>query len=59
MRYWRKDIGTEVSYLSVIGALMYLANYTRPDIIFVMSILVRHSANPIRSLEIEKDSFRP
>ena len=41
-----KDIGTKVPYLSVIGALMYLTNCTRPDIVFAVNILVRHSANP-------------
>jgi hypothetical protein len=46
MGYWRKDIGTEVPYLSVIGALMYLANCTKPDIAFAVNILVRHGANP-------------
>ena len=29
-----KLLGPEVPYLSVIGALMYLANYTRPNIVF-------------------------
>ena len=46
MGYWRKNIETEVPYLSVIGALMYLANCTRPDIAFAVNILVKHSANP-------------
>ena len=45
-KYWRKDIGTKVPYLSVIGALMYLANCTRSDIAFAVNILVIHSANP-------------
>jgi hypothetical protein len=33
----------EYSYLSVIGALMYLANNTRPDIAFVVNLLARYS----------------
>lgn len=32
-----KVIGPEYSYLSIIGALMYLVNNTRPDIVFVMN----------------------
>jgi len=31
-------LGSEVSYLSVIRALMYFANYTRPDIEFVIDL---------------------
>jgi hypothetical protein len=34
----------EYSYLSVIGALMYLANNTKPDIAFAVNCLVRYSA---------------
>jgi len=34
-----KLIGSEVPYLSVIGALMYLVNYTRLDITFVVNFL--------------------
>ena len=41
-----KMLGPEIPYLSVIGALMYLANYTRPDITFAVNILVRYSVNP-------------
>ena len=32
-------LGPEVPYLSAIGALMYLANYTRPDIAFSVNFL--------------------
>ena len=32
-------LGPKVPYLSVIGALMYLANYTRPNIVFYVHLL--------------------
>jgi hypothetical protein len=38
-------LGAEYSYLSVIGALMYLANNTRPNIAFVVNYFARHSAD--------------
>jgi hypothetical protein len=41
-------LGPQVSYLSVIGALMYLANCTRPDIAFAVNLLARHSAAPTK-----------
>ena len=41
-------LGPEVPYLSAIGALMYLANYTRPDIVFVVNFLSRYSFSPTR-----------
>ncbi|XP_073129132.1 secreted RxLR effector protein 161-like [Henckelia pumila] len=43
-----KIIGPEVPYLSAIGALSYLANYTRPDIAFSVNLLARYSSCPTR-----------
>ena len=43
-----KLLGPKVPYLSVIGALMYLANCTRPDIAFSVNLLARYSSAPIR-----------
>lgn len=37
-------VGPEVPYLSAIGELMYLANATRPDIIFSVNLLARYSS---------------
>ncbi|KAG8498040.1 hypothetical protein CXB51_007192 [Gossypium anomalum] len=39
-------LGPEVSYLSEIGALMYLASHTRPDISFSVNLLARFSSCP-------------
>ena len=41
-------LGTEVPYLSAIGALMYVANCTRPNIAFAVNLLARHSAAPTK-----------
>jgi hypothetical protein len=41
-------LGPEVPYLSAIGALMYLANSTRPNIAFAVNLLARHSAAPTK-----------
>ncbi|XP_070014474.1 secreted RxLR effector protein 161-like [Nicotiana sylvestris] len=41
-------VGDETPYLSAIGALMYLANNTRPDIAFAVSLLARLSSSPTR-----------
>ena len=36
----------KVPYLSAIGTLMYLANYTHPDIAFSINLLARYSSTP-------------
>ena len=41
-------LGPEVPYLCTIGALMYLAIHTRPDISFAVKLLTRYSSLPIR-----------
>ena len=41
-------LSPEVPYLSAIGALMYLTNYTRPDIAFATNLLARFSLSPTR-----------
>ncbi|XP_059639250.1 secreted RxLR effector protein 161-like [Cornus florida] len=38
----------EVPYLNAIGAFLYLANCTRPDIIFPVNLLARYSFAPTR-----------
>ena len=43
-----KVLGPEVPYLSAIGALMYLANNTRPDIAFSVNLLARYSNSPTK-----------
>jgi hypothetical protein len=48
----RKDdeeiLRLEVLYLSTIGAMMYLANCTQPNITFSVNILGRHNSAPTR-----------
>jgi hypothetical protein len=39
-------LGAEYPYLSAIVALMYLVNNTRPDIVFAVNCLARHSTTP-------------
>ncbi|KAL0291593.1 UNVERIFIED_CONTAM: Retrovirus-related Pol polyprotein from transposon TNT 1-94 [Sesamum calycinum] len=41
-------LGPKVPYLSAIGALMYLANNTRPDIAFSVNLLARYSSTPTK-----------
>uniref|UniRef100_A0A1U7WMR6 Uncharacterized protein LOC104229005 n=1 Tax=Nicotiana sylvestris TaxID=4096 RepID=A0A1U7WMR6_NICSY len=42
-------VGDETPYLSGIGALMYLANNTRPNIAFAISLLARFSSSLTRT----------
>ena len=39
-------LGPKVLYLSVVGALMYLAQCIRPDILFSVNLLARYSSAP-------------
>jgi hypothetical protein len=39
-------LGSEYPYLSVIRALIYLANNTRPDIVFTVNLLAKYRAAP-------------
>jgi hypothetical protein len=41
-------LGHEFPYLSLIGALMYLANSIRSNIAFAVNLLARYSAAPIK-----------
>ena len=44
----KEILGPQVPYLSAIGALMYLANCTQPDIAFLVNLLARYSFVPTR-----------
>ena len=43
-----KCLGLETPYLATIGALMYLKNYTKLDIAFVINLLARFGAKPTK-----------
>ncbi|KAI5441237.1 hypothetical protein KIW84_010626 [Lathyrus oleraceus] len=42
----KEDLDSKVLFLNVIGALMYLTNFTRPDIAFVVNLLARFISYP-------------
>ena len=44
----KRFLEPEVPYLSAIGALLYLAQCTRPDISFAVNLLARYSNAPTR-----------
>nr|CAH66646.1 OSIGBa0146I21.3 [Oryza sativa] len=57
--YGEDVLGPDFPYLSAIGALMYLANSTRPDIAFSVNLLARYSAAPTKRHWTEvKNVFR-
>ncbi|XP_070041561.1 secreted RxLR effector protein 161-like [Nicotiana tomentosiformis] len=41
-------VGDKTPYLSAVGLLMYLANNTRPNITFIVSLIARFSSSPTR-----------
>jgi hypothetical protein len=43
-----KILGPEFPYFSVVGALMYLANNTQPDIAFAVNLLARYCSIPTK-----------
>ncbi|KAM2233293.1 hypothetical protein EV2_012215 [Malus domestica] len=52
-------LGPKVPYLSAIGVLLYLAQYTRPDIAFSVNLLARYNSAPtIRHWKGVKDVLR-
>ena len=43
---YEKLLGDETPYFSLVGALMYLVNNTRPDICFTISLVAKFSSSP-------------
>ena len=49
--------GPEVPYFSVIGALIYLANYTKPNIAFSVNLLTRYNSTPTKRHWMELNMY--
>ena len=41
-------LGSEIPYVSAIGALMYFTNCTGPDILFAVNLLARFNSSPTK-----------
>ena len=50
-------LGDETPYLSAIETLMYLANNTRPNIYFAISLLARFSSSLQRDIGMESNMY--
>ena len=48
MRQGKKCLGPKTLYMATMGALMYLANCTRPNIAFSVNLLAIFSAKPTK-----------
>nr|GEW17525.1 putative RNA-directed DNA polymerase [Tanacetum cinerariifolium] len=50
---WDVERMSKVSYANVVGSLMYLMVYTRPDIAYVVSIVSRYLVNPGKYVDVD------
>ena len=50
------EIFNQKDYTSIIGSLRYVTNYTRPDITYIVGVLIRFTSKPNRDhcLTIER-----
>ena len=50
-------LGPQNPYMATASALMYLANWTRPDISFAVNLLARYSHDPTKDTGLELSRF--